>query len=170
MYDYKSSNALKLNNLGAEHSVSEKSVNKTGVKTETAPAKKTGISVGVAVKRFAMVIAAFAAAFFIVRGYVAINEAENRITALKNELRTVEAENQSIKAKIDKSIDLKNLQSIASEKFGMVRPENYQVFYIDLDFDDYSEKTAAEKKKSDKPDIPIESVTGVLISSANMFR
>ena len=51
----------------------------------------------------------------------------------------VQAENQAIKAKIDKSVDLKNLQTIANEKFGMVRPENYQVFYVNLDSGDYSE-------------------------------
>lgn len=177
MYDYyNSSNARKLNYSEFTHYNAVRKT--TDVKEENTSAKvnkaksetKSKPAFSFTAKSFFTVAVAFAVAFFIVRGFVTINEAENRITSLKNELRMVEAENQAIRAKIDKSIDLKNLQSVANEKFGMVRPESYQVFYMDLDFGDYAETVNEKKNESENKDIPVESVTGVLISSADMFR
>ena len=174
MYSYSnSSNALKLNYSELSHYNTVRKTpivkeNKTLVKAKTNAKSKVAFSF--TAKSFFMVAAAFVIAFFMVRGYIAINEAENNITSLKNELRMIQSENQAIKAKIDKSIDLKNLQLVANEKFGMVRPENYQVFYMDLDFDDYTESADNKDYKKEKKEIPVESVTGVLISSADMFR
>lgn len=172
MYSYSnSSNALKLNYSELSHYDTFRKTpivkeNKTAVKVKTESKAKVVFTA----KSFFMVAAVFVIAFFMVRGYIAINEAENNITSLKAELRMIQAENQAIKAKIDKSIDLKNLQLVANEKFGMVRPENYQVFYMDLDFDDYTESADNKNYKKEKKEIPVESVTGVLISSADMFR
>lgn len=174
MYNYyNSSNARKLN---YSEFTSYNATGKTTIEKDNTLSQKTKVkertrnSFSLTAKSFFMVLIAFVVAFFIVRGFVSINEAENRITALKGELRMIEAENQAIRAKIDKSIDLKNLQSVANEKFGMVRPESYQVFYMDLDFDDYTERIGGKKDKKEKKEIPVESVTGVLISSVDMFR
>ena len=41
--------------------------------------------------------------------------------------------------KIDKTIDLNQLQNVAGEKLGMVRPERYQMFYVDLEMGDKTE-------------------------------
>ncbi len=124
-----------------------------------------------AAARFLLVAAAFTVALSIVWGFVKIDEAEGNIADLKEELRMIDADNQAIKAKIDKSIDLKNLQTVASEKLGMVRPESYQIFYVNMDFEDYSEKPDRNLNgEKIKKDIPVESVTGVLISSTDMFR
>lgn len=174
MYDYKSSNAWKLDytndgyrNDLRKHSAKEENSPKSEAKNNKPKDKQASVTI----KRLFMVTVCFFLAFFVVRGYVAINEADNHINELSHDLRMVQAENQAIKAKIDKSVDLKNLQSIANEKFGMVRPENYQVFYINLDNGDYlenvSEKAAGENQKK----VPVEGVTGVLINSADiMFK
>lgn len=166
--DYNSSNARKLNYLDTEYSTSLKNKEKINKKRSLATQRKAGTK-GNFLQRMFVGVVCFTVAFFIVQGYVQINETENHITSLKKELRMVEAENQAIKAKIDKSVDLKTLQGIASEQFGMVRPENYQVFYIDLDAEDYVEDVS-EKKSKGYDDIPVESVTGVLISSTDIFR
>lgn len=173
MYDYNSSNARKLNyyeplQYNAVRKTTKREENKTVTGVKPAPKKQSAFSF--TAKSFFAVAIAFVVAFFIVRGFVSINEAENRITALKNELRMVEAENQAIKAQIDKSVDLKSLQALANEKFGMVRPENYQIFYMDLDFEDYAESVDNKNIAAKEKEIPVESVTGVLISSADMFR
>lgn len=173
MYAYNSSNARKLNYDEPLHYNAVRRTTNKKQKTKVVSIKpdvSRKNSSSFTAKSFFAVAMAFLVAFFVVRGYVSINEAENRITALKTELRMVEAENQAIKAQIDKSVDLKSLQSIANEKFGMVRPENYQIFYMDLDFEDYTERIENKKEKAKNKDIPVESVTGVLISSADMFR
>lgn len=165
--EYNSSNARKLKVYENEYTMPLKSREKQVGERKTS-VKEKSVSKGRFMQRLAVVLICFTVSFFVVQGYVQINEAENQITALKKELRMIEAENQAIKAKIDKSVDLKNLQSIASEKFGMVRPENYQIFYMDLDADDYIEDISEKEKKN--YDIPVESVTGVLISSTDIFR
>ena len=171
MYDnYYSSNARKLNYSELTHySTDRKTTLENNTKIKKAEVKKQSAFAFMA-KCFFVVSAVFAIAFFLVNGEVAIHESENSIKRLKNELRMIEADNQAIRAQIDKSIDLKNLQTVAGEKFGMVRPENYQVFYMNMDFEDYTEKVGGKKDNKEKKEIPVESVTGVLISSADMFR
>jgi len=174
MYSYSnSSNALKLNYSElTQYNADRKTINikENKVVAKANAEKRTQSAFSFTAKSFFVVAIAFVIAFFMVRGHVAIHEAENNITSLKNELRMIEADNQAIRAQIDKSVDLKNLQTIANEKFGMVRPENYQVFYMDLDFDDYTESIDGKKVNKEKKEIPVESVTGVLISSVDMFR
>ena len=173
MYDYSSSNARKLDYTWSDY---RRDVQKNdAVKTKSAEKQTKTVRINEAqamsaIKRMLMIAAAFMVAFLMVRGYVAINETENQIKALSEDLRMVQAENQSIKAKIDKSVDLKNLQAIANEKFGMIRPENYQVFYVNMDSEDHAENVKKEHNKQNTEGIPIEGVTGVLISSADMFK
>lgn len=173
MYDYTSSNARKLDYTWNDY---KRDVEKTKVvkeKQQTKPTRTVRINEAQAMsalKRMFMIAAAFIVAFFIVRGYVSIYETENQIKAMSNDLRMIQAENQAIKARIDKSVDLKNLQSIANEKFGMVRPENYQVFYVNMNSEDHAENIKKGSRENDAKSIPIEGVTGVLISSADMFK
>jgi cell division protein FtsL len=173
MYDYNSSNAKKLDYTWSDYRRDVQKDDAAKVKSQEKHTKTVRINEAQAmsaVKKMLMIAAAFVVAFFMVRGYVAINETENQIKALSEDLRMVQAENQSIKAKIDKSVDLKNLQAIANEKFGMVRPEKYQVFYVNMNSEDHAENVKKEGKKQDAESIPLEGVTGVLISSADMFK
>ena len=174
MYDYKSSNARKLNYndygykiLDAEPFEKETKP-KASEKNAKAEVKK---SAGISPLAVFITIFLFAASFLTVMGYVQIYEADNQISDLKESLRMIEAENQAVKAKVDKSVDLKNLQKIAGEEFGMVRPESYQIFYVDLDFGDYAENVKKENvEKKEEENMHPEGVTGVLISSSNMFK
>lgn len=173
MYDYKSSNAKKLNYNDFEYKSSPSAALKSDVKTsvsEKAVKEKTQKKAGISPLAAFLTVLLFAASFLTVKGYVEIYEADNRISELKEDLRMIEAENQAVKAKVDKSVDLKNLQKTASEKFGMVRPESYQIFYVDLDFGDYSENIKKENAEKKEATLYPEGVTGVLISSANMFK
>ena len=175
MYDYISSNARKLDYTQTEY---RRDVNKLRAEKENKEKisenrKNSGVKQSQAVatvRKMFLVAVGFMLAFFVVRGYVAINEADNRINELSHDLRMVQAENQAIKAKIDKSVDLKNLQAIANEKFGMVRPENYQVFYVNLDSGDYSENVEENNSESNTESVAVEGAAGVLISSADMFK
>ncbi len=96
-----------------------------------------------------LVILCFAMAFTVASGYVAINEADNEISKLVDEYNSIVASNQAIQVKIDKAVDLKELQTVAGEKFGMVKPERYQMFYVDLEMDDFAESKKDEKHKEE---------------------
>lgn len=122
------------------------------------------------IKAFAMVVALFVLSFIVINRYVEINEARNAMNQLRNEYNSIVATNQALQAKIDKAVDLKKLQTMASEKFGMVRPERYQMFYIDMQQDDKAENVADKKAGDEREKIAVQGVPGTLISNMKMFK
>ena len=115
-------------------------------------------------------VLAFAAAFVIVNGYVSINEANNEIATLRNEYNDVLATNQSIQVKIDKTIDLNQLQNVAGEKLGMVRPERYQMFYVDLEMGDKTENAKKSKLQTSEKTIAVTGAPGIITGTLNIFQ
>ena len=109
-------------------------------------------------------------AFAVVSGYVSINEANNEISALRAEYNDIVAGNQALQVKIDKAIDLNQLQEIAGEKFGMVRPERYQMFYVDLEMGDYAENTADKTRIEKEEKINVAGVPGIITGALNIFN
>ncbi len=117
-----------------------------------------------------MVAAFFMMAFAVVSGYVAINEAKNEISSLQSEYNDIVASNQAIQVKIDKAIDLNKLQAVAGERFGMVRPERYQMFYVDLQMNDFAEKTSDKMQDEKNTKIANMGVPGVITGALNIFH
>lgn len=122
------------------------------------------------IKMLIAIAAVFVMSFIVVNRYVEINEAQNAINKLQGEYNSIVASNQDLQAKIDKAVDLKKLQVIASEKFGMVRPERYQMFYIDMQQVDKAENVAQDKEGYEKEKIAVQGVPGTLISSMKIFK
>ncbi len=170
LYGYNTSSAYKLSgpdlrygqNLQREIHRENKTVSKPAVSQRTKA--KTGFANLVLVAMF------FAMAFAVVSGYVAINEAKNEISSLKSEYNDIIASNQAIQVKIDKMIDLNQLQTVAGEKFGMVRPERYQMFYVDLQLGDFSEKTSDKAENDRNAQIANMGVPGVITGALNIFH
>lgn len=119
------------------------------------------------IKKAAMTACLLALAFMIVRGYVSIDEMNGSISSLKTDYNKIIAENQAISAEIDKSLDLSELQSIAKEKYGLVRPEKYQVFYIDMSEGDDGQLLASADKEKKTPSLT--GASGILADSMNVF-
>ncbi len=170
MYGYNTSNAYKLevDSRRTEHA-HNKNIEVLREQQRKMAARKQKL----AAKRRTMLVRVgicFAIAFIIVGRYVSINEANTKISELKKEYNNIVATNQDIQAKIDKSIDLKKLQMIANEKFGMVRPERYQMFYIDMNLADYAENVAKEKTEDDKEKVAVMGVPGTIISAMKIFK
>ncbi len=117
---------------------------------------------------FLRIAICFLVAFVIVNGYVKINEAYSEVAKLEAEYNDIVATNQDLQVKIDKAIDLEQLQTVANEKFGMVRPERYQLFYVDLQQEDFA-KTYA-KKDEPKKKIAMKGVAGTITSAMNIFK
>lgn len=119
------------------------------------------------VKRCAMIATVMTLAFMIVRGYVALDELSGSITSLKKEYNSIIAENQAIQAEIDQSLDLEELQKVATEKYGMTRPERYQIFYVDMGFGDSG--TVVAENESEKEEPSLAGASGMLVDSMNIF-
>ena len=117
------------------------------------------------IKRYAMVATIVVLAFMMVRGYVAIDELDGNIADKRKEYNSITAENQAIQAEIDKNLDLEELQTVATDEFGMTRPESYQVFYVDIESGDDGVLVAEGKEEKTS----IEGASGMLVDSMNIF-
>lgn len=167
MYSFNTSTARKLDgdysyryDFQNEFRTEKTKVEKSSTKVKTKPA----------LRRVVAFVLAFAAAFVIVNGYVSINEANNEIAKLKSEYNDVLATNQSIQVKIDKTIDLNQLQSVAGEKLGMVRPERYQMFYVDLEMGDKTENAQKSKLQTSERTIAVTGAPGIITGTLNIFQ
>lgn len=169
IYGYNSSSAYKLD---YEYNLNEKTSNgrlhtrenNTEKNTRAVPKSMPSVKFSTVLK----VAFCFAIAFFVVNGYVRINEAYNEVAKLEKEYNNIIATNQALQVKIDKAIDLEQLQTVAGEKYGMARPGRYQVFYVDMEQADVAE-THTEKKDS-KSDLKMSGVTGTITSALNIFK
>lgn len=119
------------------------------------------------VKKYAMIATVLMLAFMIVRGYVALDEQTGNIAGLKKEYSSIIAENQAIQAEIDSNLDLEELQRVATEEYGMTRPERYQIFYVDMGLSDSGAVIA--DKESEKEEPSLAGASGMLVDSMNIF-
>ncbi len=170
LYGYNTSTARKIyetdlsygHNLHREIQTNKSQAAKTGAVRK--PKAKNSLA------GFVLVAMFFAMAFAVVSGYVAINEINNEISSLADEYNNIVASNQALQVKIDKAVDLNQLQTIAGEKFGMIRPERYQMFYIELEMNDYSENTSDKIRLGKEEKIAGMGVPGVITGALNIFR
>lgn len=104
-------------------------------KTQSRKARKTKKSAVLTI----LVIAV--AAFLVLCRGVIITEKCNEIDKKKSELENTITTNQKMQLEIDKSLNLKNVEEIATNKLNMARPEKYQTIYIKIQQQDFVEKT-----------------------------
>ena len=90
-----------------------------------------------------MLIIAFSASFMISK-YVAVNETASEIRALSKELENTRAYTSQRVYEMERNIDLSEVEESATTELGMQRPESYQVIYVNVDKDDFSEVTAKD--------------------------
>lgn len=79
--------------------------------------------------------------------YAAILESSDRIEKLHAEVAALEAKNQAIQSKIDRGLELGALEAYATGQLGMIRPDNSQMFYIDMQLGDETRNDAEDTKK-----------------------
>ena len=170
LYSYNTSTARKLNMDYFDYP--SRTAGKTsGPETSEAVAhSKAKPKTHIGVKGILTVAIVFFMAFSIVSGYVSINEANNEISSLKDEYNNIVASNEALQVKIDKAVDLKKLQTVAGEKYGMVTPERYQMFYVDLNLEDFSEKTNAKEPQKEQGAFAVSGVPGVITGTLNIFN
>lgn len=168
LYNYNTSTARKLDDAEIVYGRNlHKELQRQARKNSNIDAKpktKKGIS------NIVMVAMCFLMAFAVVDGYVKINEANNEISSLANEYNDIVASNQALQVKIDKAVDLKELQTLAGEKFGMMRPERYQMFYVDLEMEDSIENTVAKGKEENQDRLAKMGAVGIITGTLNLVQ
>lgn len=78
---------------------------------------------------------------------VKINEAFNEVQTLSKMVTSIEKENSQISVNIQNSLNLSNIESIASSTLGMQKLSSKQIVYINLDTKDYTEVNNNKKEE-----------------------
>lgn len=117
------------------------------------------------IKTVAKCAAIFALAIIMIYRYVQISESGAKINELKKEYIGLNGDAQELQSNIDKSIDLSALERQAQEELGMVRPDRNQIFYVNMNGDDYGELTESEEKAGN-----ISSASGSMIRAIDMIK
>lgn len=109
-------------------------------KSESAPqtAKKRTAAVSNRSMRrmITIVMAVFVAAAVILCRYISIMNGNREISRLEKQYAQLVSENQAMQVKINGAIENGEIEKKAREELGMMAPESYQVFYIDMDMPD----------------------------------
>lgn len=113
------------------------------------------------IKQVCIVIAAFAILLIISYRNSLINEEFKVIQKQKEELATIEKSNKQLEVSIESSVNLKNIEKVASEQLGMKKQTTEQTIYTQLPKEDYVEISGEEIQK-DK--------VGFLESILNLFK
>lgn len=98
-------------------------------------------------KQICLVIAIFALLVTISYRNSLINEEFNSIQNLKEELSNIEKENKQLEIGIEGSLNLNNVEKIASEQLGMQKQTVGQTIYTELPKEDYVEAATEEIKE-----------------------
>ena len=102
----------------------------------------------------------FAMCCLMIYRYAMILETNAAIKELSNTIVEAEAKNQALAAKIDRGLEVGALEDYATEELGMIRPDNSQVFYIDMQMEGSS-------YSAEENGVVLQGATGALV---NAFR
>lgn len=82
-----------------------------------------------------------------------INESFAKVKSLKNELSTIEKENEQLQVSIESSYNIKNIEQAAQKQLGMQRLSQEQKVYINLPKKNYVEPASEEIKIEEETNI-----------------
>lgn len=82
-----------------------------------------------------------------------INESFAKVKSLKNELSTIEKENEQLQVSIESSYNIKNIEQVAQNQLGMQRLSQDQKVYINLPKKNYVEPASEEIKIDEETNI-----------------
>lgn len=101
--------------------------------------KAKNLNVAVAIFYIAVI---FAVAFCLVGREVSLYEKSSEINRLETKLDTARSEAKQARVAAETAVNLKTIEESATTKFAMSRPEKSQTVYINIQQEDYTEKTA----------------------------
>ena len=96
------------------------------------------------IRRMTAVVAMAVSAGFMISQFVTVHETRQQLSTLSKELSEQEAITSQKVFELEQSIDLNEIERIATTRLGMQRPESYQTIYVNVKSDDVTEATAGE--------------------------
>jgi len=96
------------------------------------------------IRRICALVLVAASAGFMISEFVTVNETEQEIAVLQKQLTELESATSQMVFDMEQSVDLAEIEKIATTKLGMQRPEKYQTIYVNVKQDDMTEMTADE--------------------------
>ena len=112
---------------------------------KTAPAKhkkaKRNLSY---IEKVASVLIVASSAVFMIAQYVSVSETQSALNEIITKYRFEESVTSQKAFELEESIDLSKIETEATSRLGMHRPEKHQVVYLDVKRDDMTVKTADE--------------------------
>lgn len=88
----------------------------------------------------------------VVLRFATINELEKDILIAKNTYETLYSENTTAKVQLQGSIDLNEIERIASEELGMVTPDQSQIVNIRVSVDNHAQVLSGKTDKDSNTD------------------
>lgn len=128
-------------NLARKLNTTAYTVPKKRVKSSALPAKSVA---GFA----AFLVFCSALLMVVVLRYATINELEKEILIAKETYETLYSENTTAKVQLQGSIDLNEIERIASEELGMVTPDQSQIVNIRVSVDNNAQVLSGKTKKN----------------------
>lgn len=98
--------------------------------------------------------------------YGAIIECNHRISDLEKERDAIISTNQAIQTRIDKQLEISEIEKYAKEELGMMKPEPYQMFYIDMQMQDAGGEGSGAKSGSGK----VKGAPGALVNAFRVLK
>ncbi len=129
------------------------------------PAQKAHTQNKNIVRAAAAFLAFVAICFTVICRYAIILESNQKITSLEKQYEQMLSSNQVLQTKIDKGIEMGEVERFAKNELGMMRPENHQIFYIDIEMEDLSSKKQTLPEKS-----PISGTPGALVNAFSVLK
>ncbi len=169
-YDYNSAAVRRMREELVRPEENRRSTQKIQKKAESVKRTKSKSAWKAKLKMIATIGTIFACSLLVVYRYVLIWETGANAESLKNTYAAVVAENENVQAQINTGIDLKELEKVAHERLGMIRPERYQMFYIDMQNSDRSETIEEPKVPLAENSSPITGVPGMLINALELLK
>ncbi len=83
-------------------------------------------------------------ATFMISKFVAVYDTEQERNSLIKQLEQKQSYTSQKVFEMEQSVDLKEVETKASEELGMQRPEKHQVIYVDVKTNDLTEVTASD--------------------------
>ncbi len=117
-----------------------------------------------AIRACAIAVLAFILCFSVIYRYSVILESNQEIKALEKQYEGILSENQIMQGKIDRYLEMGEVEKIAREQLGMMKPETYQIFYIDIKMDDLGGNGSTASSES------AGAITGTPGALVNAFR
>lgn len=131
--------AYKYDYTEEQHEKQKKNINRKKPAKRAKKTKKLSYAA-----KIASVLMVAASAVFMITQYVTVNETQSELTSAISDCEFEESVTAQKAFELEQSIDLSKVETEATSRLGMRRPEKHQIVYVDVKKSDKTVKTAKE--------------------------